>query len=693
MSNRLAAARSPYLRQHAHNPVDWYPWGEEALGRARDEDRPILLSIGYSACHWCHVMERESFDDPDTAARMNRGFVCIKVDREERPDVDGIYMKAVQAMTGGGGWPLTVFLTPGGEPFYGGTYYPPEPRHGMPSFRQVLDAIREAWENRRDQLQTSAARLTEALERSAVEADATPGGPEEAPEPEALVTAAERHLASRFDPDHGGFGPAPKFPQPMTLEFLLARGEPRTVAMVVRTLQAMSDGGIRDHLGGGFHRYAVDARWLVPHFEKMLYDNALLARVYLEAWRITGDEALRDTAVSTLDYVVSDLRHPEGGFYAARDADSEGEEGLFYLWTPDQVEAALDAAGVGTPEDRALFRRLYDVSPGGNFEGRSILHLPHPRAAVARSAGLDPAELDARLAPLEAALLEARSRREPPFRDEKVIAAWSAMAVRALAEAAPLVGRPDFLEAARDGARFLLDRMTDGRGGVQRIWIDGAASGAGFLEDHGALGNALLSLHASTLEPDWLRAADAVCARLLDDFWDPEAELFQDAPLDGERLVARARDLTDGATPSGNSLAVELLLRAGHLLDRPTWIARARAVLAREGAAMARVPGAFGRLLTQLVRDGTEPMEVAILGPPGPPRDALLEATLSSPHRNLAVSGGDPAADDLEGFPLLRGRGAVDGRPAAWICRRFTCRAPVTEPAEVVAALAEAAGD
>ena len=687
MANRLAGARSPYLRQHAHNPVDWYPWGEEALERARTEDRPILLSIGYSACHWCHVMERESFDDPDTAARMNADFVCIKVDREERPDLDGIYMKAVQSMTGGGGWPLTVFLTPEGEPFYGGTYFPPAPRHGIPSFTQVLQAIRDAWENRRDQVEAGAARLTEALDRSAVEVAAAQASGTEGPTRDALAELAARHLASRFDPDHGGFGPAPKFPQPVTLEFLLARDHRRDVDMAVRTLEAMAAGGIRDHLGGGFHRYSVDARWLVPHFEKMLYDNALLARVYLEAWRLTEDAELRDAATSTLEYVMADLRDPAGGFYAARDADSEGEEGLFYLWTPDQATAAWDEAGLEESRDRGLFLRLYDIVSGGNFEGRSILHLPNPPAAVARREGLTPEALEARMAPLRAALHRARAHREPPFRDEKVVAAWSAMTVRALAEAGPLLERPDLLEAARRGGRFLLDAMTDGRGGVQRVWMEGESSGYGFLEDHGALGNALLTLHASTLDPSWLRAAETVCARMLDDFWDPEAMLFQDTPLHGERLVARARDLTDSATPSGNSLAVELLLRAGHLLGRADWTDRARGVLDRERASVARFPGAFGRLLTQVVRDGTEPVEVAILGPAGPDRDALLRAALRVPHPNLSVAGGDPDEDDLPDIPLFRGRGPVEGRPAAWICRRYTCRAPVTEPAAVAAAL------
>ena len=689
MANRLADARSPYLRQHAQNPVDWYPWGEDALARARAEDRPILLSIGYSACHWCHVMERESFDDPATAERMNAGFVCIKVDREERPDLDGIYMKAVQSMTGGGGWPLTVFLTPGGEPFYGGTYFPPSPRHGMPSFTQVLHAIRDAWENRRDQVEAGAARLTEALDRSAVEVAAPEDPGAGGPPRDQLVELAARQLAARFDPEHGGFGPAPKFPQPVTLEFLLARGsdDRRGVEMAVRTLEAMAAGGIRDQLAGGFHRYSVDARWLVPHFEKMLYDNALLARVYLEAWRRTEDPGLRDVAASTLDYVMGDLRDPGGGFYAARDADSEGEEGLFYLWTPEQAGAAWDEAGRDEPRDRALFRRLYDVGPGGNFEGRSILHLPHPPASVARGEGITPEDLEARMAPLRGALLRARARREAPFRDEKVVAAWSAMTVRALAEAGPLLERPDFLEAAREGGRFLLNALTDGRGGVRRVWMEGEATGSGFLEDHGALGNALLTLHASTLEPSWLRAAETVCARMIDDFWDPEAMLFQDTPLHGERLVARARDLTDSATPSGNSLAVELLLRAGHLLGRADWTARAREVMDREQGSVARFPGAFGRLLTQVVRDGAEPVEVAILGPAGPERTALLEAALRTPHPNLSIAGGDPDQDELPDIPLFRGRGAVDGRPAAWICRRYTCRAPVTEPEAVAAAL------
>ncbi|HSG47811.1 MAG TPA: thioredoxin domain-containing protein, partial [Longimicrobiales bacterium] len=540
MPNRLAAETSPYLKQHADNPVDWYPWGPEALERARRQDLPILLSVGYSACHWCHVMERESFADPDTADLMNRAFVNIKVDREERPDVDGIYMRAVQALTGRGGWPMTVFLTPDGTPFYGGTYFPPEPRHGMPAFRQVLGAVAEAWRNRRDEVLRNAGQLTDALARSAREADpgsgafagdGVPGAP--------LVSHAVRHLDSRFDPAHGGFGGAPKFPQPVTLEFLLAagiwQGEPRAVEMVVHTLRSMAAGGIRDHLGGGFHRYSVDDRWLVPHFEKMLYDNALLARLYLDAYRVTGEEGLRKVCVETLEYILGDLRAPSGGFYAARDADSEGEEGLFYLWTPAEVE---DAAAGLDPQAVRLFLRLYDVAPGGNFEGRSILHLPHAPEAVARSAEMSLEALRESVAAVADALRQARASREHPFRDEKVICSWCAFTVRALAEAGAALDRSDFLGAAVAGGGFMAEAMV-GDGGLLRIWTDGEAKIPAFLEDWAAAGNAFLSLHEATLDPAWLTRAAWAGDEILRRFRDPDSGLLYDAPAEADELIIR----------------------------------------------------------------------------------------------------------------------------------------------------------
>jgi uncharacterized protein YyaL (SSP411 family) len=471
MPNRLASESSPYLLQHAHNPVDWYPWSPEALARAAEEDRPILLSIGYSSCHWCHVMERESFEDPSIAALMNERFVNIKVDREERPDLDQVYMKAVQAMTGHGGWPMTVFLTPGGVPFYSGTYFPPEPRHGMPSFPQVLVAVQDAWQNRRQQLEEQGAKLIQALAAATVGTRGRVAGP-------AVLDRAARTLATQYDPAHGGFGGAPKFPSPVTLEFMLRHhvrsGEPAARDMVVHTLRRMAAGGIRDHLAGGFHRYSVDQRWLVPHFEKMLYDNALLARAYMDAWRLTGADDLREVAEETLGYMAGDLRSPEGGFFASRDADSEGEEGRYYVWDPEEVRGCGASAGA-TDDDLRLFCRVYDVSEGGNFEGRSILHVPHPIAAVAAAEGLTEAELQARLTPLRRALLDLRARREAPFRDEKVIVSWNGLAIRAFAEAGATFGNPAYLAAGEACADFVLSRLRyDGR--LLHSWIGGAPS-------------------------------------------------------------------------------------------------------------------------------------------------------------------------------------------------------------------------
>ncbi|MHB1193196.1 MAG: thioredoxin domain-containing protein [Longimicrobiales bacterium] len=658
MPNRLASETSPYLLQHAHNPVDWHPWGPEALERARQEDRPILLSMGYSACHWCHVMERESFEDPALAEVMNRHFVCVKVDREERPDVDQVYMRAVQAMTGSGGWPLTVFLTPEATPFYGGTYFPPTPRHGLPSFRQVLGAAADAFRDRRADVEKGSREIVDVLRRAqAGEADdgsAEPGT--------GLLDQAVEVLARQYDPTHGGFGRAPKFPQPVTLDVLLRQhartGDARALQMALTTLRHMADGGIRDHLGGGFHRYSVDERWLVPHFEKMLYDNALLAQAYLDAWRLTGEGDLREVAEDTLDYILADLRSPQGGFYSARDADSEGEEGRFYVWTPAEVEAVLRA------EDAALFQRLYDVTLEGNFEGRSILWLPHGLDAPARSLGVDPGEARQRIAAARARLREARSHRPPPFRDEKVLAGWNGLALRALAEAGGAAGRDDFLAAARSGGEFLLREMRRD-GTLLHAWKDGTAKIRGFLEDYGSVGNAFLSLYEATLEPTWLEEARWCCQRVLEGFWDPETGLFHDTEHDAESLFLRPRDPMDNATPSGNSLAAELLARAGHLFGEARYTEVARRAVAREAEAMARYPTAFGRLLGVLDRLEAPPVEVVVVGPRGEAGTrALVAAALAPFHRNRTVAGREES-----------------GAATAYVCRGYACRAPVGDPA------------
>ncbi len=682
MPNRLTHESSPYLRPHADNPVDWYAWGPEALERARTEDRPILLSVGYSSCHWCHVMERESFEDQGTAELMNHHFVNVKVDREERPDIDQIYMKAVQAMTGRGGWPMTVFLRPDGVPFFGGTYYPPEPRHGMPSFRQVLRSVAEAWEERRDQVESGSARLLEALERTSAAGSARRVGL-------ALVERAYRTLAQRYDPVHGGFGQAPKFPQPVTLELVLRHhlrtGDARALEMVVHTLRRMAAGGMRDHLAGGFHRYSVDARWLVPHFEKMLYDNALLARAYVDAYRATGAEDLRRIAEETLDYLVEDMRDPAGGFYSARDADSEGEEGLFYVWTPDQLARVLG------DEEAALFGRAYDVTEDGNFEGRNILHLPRDLADVAEEAGMDLDELLRRLTSAREALLRKRAEREAPFRDEKVLTAWNGLTVRALAEAGATLGRDDLVDVASATADFLWRELrADGR--LLHSWMEGEAKIHAFLDDHAALGNAYLSLHAATLDPVWLERAVWLAEEIRQRFWDATSSTVYDTPDDAETLIVRPRDPTDSATPSGPSLAAELFAR----LSRATGVERheetARAIVDGEADMLEQAGAAFGRMLSVVDRLEADPVEIAIAGDAGSDTDALVRAAHGEALRNLVIVGvraedGDPHPSLPS--PLLQGRGPVDGRPAAYVCRNYACGLPATEPGEVAERIRE----
>ena len=689
MVNRLAQESSPYLRQHAHNPVAWLPWGDEAFRLARETDRPVLVSIGYSACHWCHVMERESFDDPTTAEVMNEGFVPVKVDREERPDVDSVYMRAVQAMTGSGGWPLTIFLTPFGVPFYGGTYFPPERRHGMPSFREVLAAVRHAWEHDRERVEVSAQEIREALERSATAMPKLQPDDEGAPPAadEELVGEAAKSLAATFDPVHGGFGGAPKFPQPMLISFLLRyhrrTGHGQALAIALHTLRRMAAGGMHDHLGGGFHRYSVDARWLVPHFEKMLYDNALLARAYLEAWQATGAEDLRRVCESTLDYVLTDLHHPAGGFLAARDADSEGEEGRFYVWTPEQIDAVLGR------EHGTVFRRAYDVSATGNFEGKNILHLPHDLDALARSEGVTLDALEARLADARTKLLATRSGRTEPFKDTKVITGWSALAARSLAEAGGALGRDDYVAAARACLRFTLASVRDPNGRLLHVWTEGEAKIPALLEDVAALGNALLSLHEVTLETEWLPEVVHLCRDLLARFWNEEEGVFYDTASDAEPLVVRPREVTDNAVPSGNSLAVELLLRAVRLFDEPAWRKVAERVLAREGPAVARWPTAFGHLLALVEEALAEPIEVVIVGDrQDPMTGALLRATLRPFMPEAVVTGFAPDETVQLPVPLHEGKTARAGRPAAYVCRGRVCGEAVTDPRELAEALA-----
>jgi uncharacterized protein len=627
--NRLAAETSPYLLQHAENPVDWYPWGEEALGRARAEDKPILLSIGYAACHWCHVMEHESFEDAATADVMNEHFVSVKVDREERPDLDAIYMDAVVALTGHGGWPMTVFLTPEGEPFFGGTYYPPEPRHGLPSFRQVLLAVADAYRERRGDVARQASELVDAIRAS------TRVAPSNEPLTSGLLVDAVRALRAQFDPEWGGFGRAPKFPPASALEFTLRRGE---LEMVRKTLDGMAAGGMYDLVGGGFHRYSVDERWLVPHFEKMLYDNALLAPVYLHAWVVTGEEAYRRVAEQTLEYLLRELRLPDGSFASAQDADTEGVEGLTFTWAP----------GEGAPEEL--------LQP---FEhGRFILR----------------GELDEET---RARLFELREQRPKPLRDDKAIASWNGMAVAALAEAGRRLDRADFLAAAVAAAEFLLGPLSRDDGRLFRTHREGTSKGTGYLEDYAHVANGLYELHVATGDARWLAEARRLALLAVDLFADQERGGFFLTPADGEGLVARTKDLDDHPTPSGNSMLASVLLRLARIYGDDELERRAVGVFRLVRDALPRAPTAFGHMLCALDLHFSPPREIAIVGPP---ESEVARAVLAGFDPNAVVAFG-PA----DGVPLLAGKTLVDGRPAVYVCERFACRAPVTDPAALAA--------
>ncbi|TMG31346.1 MAG: thioredoxin domain-containing protein [Chloroflexi bacterium] len=659
MSNRLAQETSPYLLEHANNPVDWYPWGPEALARARRENKPILLSIGYSACHWCHVMARESFEDSEIAALINRDFVAIKVDREERPDLDQVYMRAVQAMTGSGGWPMTAFLLPDATPFFAGTYFPPSDRFGMPSFRRVLAAVTDAFSNRMGEVEATATQVREYLQRPAVPLAAGSLTP-------ALLDEASTRLARDHDPTHGGFGSAPKFPQPMLVDFLLRShrrtGDPSVLAMAQQTLQAMAAGGMYDQLGGGFHRYSVDERWLVPHFEKMLYDNALLPRAYLDAWQLTGDAGFRRVVEDTLAFVQRELLSPDGGFYSSLDADSEGEEGRFYVWTPHELELAL---GV---DDATAVARAFDVSDAGNFDGRNILHPMTPDASAV-------------LAGARERLLAARAGRVRPHRDEKVIAGWNGLMLRAFAEAGRVLDRPDLLSIAEANARFLLSRMRTGER-MRRSYKDGRATLAGYLEDQAAVADGLLSLYEATFETRWLDEVRRLMRETLAAFWDAPRGAFFDTAADQEQLVVRPQDVTDNAIPSGTSMAVDVLLRGGRLLGEDSWIAIARSSLERLAPTAAKAPLAFGRLLAALDFELGRPVELAVIGPlaDAKTRRLLDVARLRYlPNRLLAAA---PDGDG-RGIPLLAERRALNGAATAYLCEGFVCQSPTTDPAEL----------
>jgi uncharacterized protein YyaL (SSP411 family) len=652
MPNALAHESSPYLLQHRDNPVDWLPWGERALARAREEDRPLLVSIGYSACHWCHVMERESFEDPETAALMNERFVCVKVDREERPDVDAIYMEAVQALTGHGGWPLNVFLAPDQTPFFGGTYWPPEPRHGMPSFRAVLRAVADAWATRRDELLAQGARLAPRL------AGAADLAPSDAPLTTAALDAALAGLEAGYDRAWGGWGAtAPKFPAASTIELLLARaavGDRRGLPMALHTLERMASGGIYDQVGGGFARYAVDRTWTVPHFEKMLYDNALLARAYLHGHLVAGDERLRRVCVETLDFLARELRGPEGGFCSALDADSEGVEGRFYVWTLDELAAAL------APEDLEAAIAWTGATARGNHDGANVLEARGPEPPAGQRERI------------RGALLRARAARTRPGLDDKRLTAWNALALAAFADAGAALGRADYLDVARGAARFVLERLRAPDGRLLRSWRDGRGRLNAYLEDHAFLLEALIVLYEATFEPEWFAAARATAEEILARFADERRGGFFSTSSDHEALVARRKDLEDHPIPAGASSATVGLLRLAALTGDRRYEQAALGHLRLVGAIAPRHPTAFAHLLRGLDLHLRPPREVALAGDDVAPLAAVVRARL----RPDVVLAGPPDAGDV--VPLMAGRVPVDGRPAAYVCEGFACRAPVT---------------
>jgi uncharacterized protein YyaL (SSP411 family) len=639
--NRLAGETSPYLLQHADNPVDWYAWREEAFERARAEDKPILLSIGYAACHWCHVMEHESFEDDETAELMNERFVCIKVDREERPDVDGLYMEAVVSMTGQGGWPMTVFLTPEGKPFFGGTYFPPEPRFGMPSFQQVLLAVSEAYATRRDQLEQVAEQLVGAIR------EASERPPSSEPLTTELLTRAVSSLRAQFDSVHGGFGGAPKFPASSTLEFLLRTGRDDAHEMVAKTLDGMAAGGMYDLVGGGFHRYSVDGAWLVPHFEKMLYDNALLASAYLHAWVVTGESRYRRVVEETLDYLVREMRLADGGFASAQDADTNGVEGLTYSWTPEEI---ADALGEEHPEWLQPFEH-----------DRCVVRGEIPEDARRR-------------------LFEIREERPKPERDDKALTAWNGLALAAFAEAGIRLEREDYLEVARSLAEFLLGPLSAGGGRLLRTYRDGVAKIDAYLEDYANVANGLLELHWATGDLRWLDESRRLAGRAVDLFADPEHGGFFVDPAGGNGLIARRKEFDDHPTPSGNSMTAYVLLRLARIYGDAELEKHAVSVFRLARTYLERAPAAVGHLLCALDLHFSPPREIAVVGS-------------SEELRRAALAGFQPttvfafAGEPTDRIPLLAGKDLVDGKPAAYVCESFTCQAPVTDADELRAAL------
>ena len=683
-TNHLINETSPYLLQHAHNPVDWFPWGDEALEIARREQKPILLSIGYSACHWCHVMEHESFENESIARLMNENFVNIKVDREERPDLDQIYMSAVQMMTHHGGWPMTVFLTPEGLPFYAGTYFPPEDRYNMPGFPRVLISVADAYRERPEDVQQTAASVLSELKRSATGQEST----------ELLTTAlldtAYRGMIKNYDSTNGGFGGAPKFPPAMSLEFLLhtfyRTGNQQAMEIVAHTCRKMAEGGIYDQLGGGFHRYATDARWLVPHFEKMLYDNALLARLYLHHHQVSHDQESRLIAEGILDYVGREMTDSAGGFYSTQDADSEGVEGKFFVWSKDEVKELLGE------RDAALFAAYYNVTDAGNVEGENILNVTRSLLEVSTAENVTTKQLTQTLETARKVLLAAREKRVKPARDEKILTAWNGLMLASFAEAAAILNRPDYLEVARKNAQFILANLRrDGL--LLRTYKDGHAKLNAYLEDYAFFIDGLVTLFETSGELQWLEEARTLTATMIEEFWDDEEGAFFYTGRSHENLIVRSKDFFDNATPAGNSVAAEILLRIGLLTDDADYHRRAATILRTMASTVQRYPSGFGRLLCALDFYLGTPKEIALVGEPGAPETQALQEEIWSrylPNKVVAqVSPGDKKAGDL--VPLVRQRPQVDGKTTAYVCENFVCKTPTTDPRELASQLLKTA--
>ena len=680
-TNHLINESSPYLLQHAHNPVDWYPWGEEAFAISREQNKPVLLSIGYSACHWCHVMAHESFEDEEIARLMNDNFVNIKVDREERPDLDQIYMNAVQMMTHHGGWPMTVFLTPDAIPFYGGTYFPPQDRYNMPGFPRVLISVAEAYKDRRSDIAQTSDQLLNELRRLS-----ETSGSEQSIEKE-LLDAAFVGITRGYDPVNGGFGGAPKFPPAMTLEFLLRTfvrtGNADALEMVRTTTTKMAYGGMYDQLGGGFHRYSTDAKWLVPHFEKMLYDNALLSRVYLHYYQVSQDELARETTKGILDYVIREMTNDEGGFYSTQDADSEGHEGKFFVWDIAEIKSVLGA------KEANFFCAAYDITDSGNFEGENIPNIKHSLKVVAEKAGVTLDELNASLSQSKRKLFEVREQRIKPDRDEKVITAWNGLMLASFAEAGVVLDRPDYLDIARKNARFILSKLQRD-GFLLRTYKDGVAKFNAYLEDYAFLIEGLTTLFETSGEIEWLNAALSLTDRMVEEFWDEDNAGFFFTGTSHEKLIVRSKDYFDNATPSGNSVAASVLLRLGILTDSEHFRNLAVSVFREVADSIRKYPSGFGYALSGLDFLLSTPKEVAIIAAEKSTLKTFVRAAWDKYLPNKVVASalsGDSAA--IGSVVLLQNRNLVQGKTAAYVCQNYTCKEPVTEIAAFAEQLSE----